>query len=53
MSGHEVRKRYQVGNYDSTEFGLEHNDRDIKVKIKRSLHGIVKITVEDRCYDSG
>ena len=38
----------------STEYGLQHNGKNVKIEIKTSfyLDYISKITINDRCYDS-
>ena len=49
----QVCRRYWVGNYESTEYGLEQNGKNAKIEIKAphpEYHQ--KITIDDRCYNS-
>ena len=45
----QVYRRYWVGNWKSTEFGLEHNGINVKVEIKYGDES-VRIIIDDRCY---
>ena len=51
----ELFRRYVVGHFQHTEFGLRQGDKNINVEIKTEDFGQtehVKITTDDRCYDS-
>ena len=52
MSSEEVYQRYVVGDENSTEFGLYHNEKNIKIEIKND-HNTIRIIIDDRCYDTG
>ena len=44
-----VFRRYAVGTYSSYEFGLYHEEQNVKVEIQSRGHHIV---FDDRCYNS-
>ena len=46
-----VFKRYCVGTFSLTEFGLEHKGDNLKIEIKDHRTGS-KIIIDDRGYDS-
>ena len=54
MSTYKVHRRYVVGNALNTEFGLDHNEKNVKVEIKISSCSdhFVRIIMDDRCFDS-
>ena len=49
-----VFSRYDVGTGDSYEFGLQHEQENVKLEIKApfSVDFIAKIILEDRCYNT-
>ena len=44
-----VFRRYALGNYETYEFGLQHEEENVKIEIKEA--GIM-IIIDDRCYNS-
>ena len=52
MSAKPVYRRYVFGDQDKTEFGLCYEENNIKLKIKKH-NDAVRITIDDRCYNTG
>ena len=52
MSDKPVLRRYVVGDQDKTEFGLCHDEKDLKFEIKKQGNS-VRIITNDRCYNTG
>ena len=47
-----VYRRYVVGDQDKTEFGLCYDEKNIKFEVKKH-EDAVRITIDDRCYNTG
>ena len=47
-----VYKRHAVGDGYSYEFGLRHEDQNVKIEVKRNYGCPVKITIDETEYDS-
>ena len=47
-----VYRRYVVGDQNKTEFGLCYDEKNIRLEVKKQ-EDAVRITIEDRCYNTG
>ena len=47
-----VYRRYVVGDQNKTEFGLCYDEKNIRLEVKKQ-EDTVRITIEDRCYNTG
>ena len=52
MSDKPVYRQYVVGDQDKTEFGLCYDENNIKLEIKKHERA-VRVTIDDRCYNTG
>ena len=54
MKNKQFLRRYAVGDLIQTEFGLQHEDENVKIQIKNTVATckIIKITIDEKEYNS-